>query len=93
MKADSELELSYLFRNVWIKALPHEQMVSTLKKHKNHLQTCGLLCGKSEYAELSDILARAGVVRITGSDMSRMVAGEAHDGTYPLREYCRVVEY
>lgn len=93
MKADSELELSYLFRNVWIKALPREQMVSTLKKHKNHLQTCGLLCGKSEYAELADILARAGVVRITGSDMSRMVAGEAHDGTYPLREYCRVVEY
>ncbi len=93
VKTDSELELSYLFRNVWIKALPREHIVTNLKKHKNHLQTCGLLCGKSEYTELADDLARAGVVRITGSNMSRTVAGEAHDGTYPLREYCRVVEY
>lgn len=93
VKEDRELELSYLFRNVWIKALPRQQIVSALKKHKNHLQTCGLLCGNEERAELTDALARAGVVRITGSDMSRTVAGEAHDGTYPLREYCRVVEY
>lgn len=93
VKTDRELELSYLFRNVWIKALPHKQIVSALKKHKNHLQTCGLLCGKTERAELADALARAGVVRITDSDMSRTVAGEAHDGTYPLREYCRVVEW
>ncbi len=93
LKADSELELSYLFRNVWIKALPREQIVPVLKKHKNHLQTCGLLCGNGERAELADMLARAGVVRITDSYMSRTVAGEAHDGTYPLREYCRVVEY
>ncbi len=93
VKPDSELELSYLFRNVWIKALPREQIVSTLKKHKNHLQTCGLLCADKERSELADVLARAGVVRITDSDMSRTVAGEAHDGTYPLREYCRVVEW
>lgn len=93
VKTDSELELSYLFRSVWVKALPREQIVVVLKKHKNHLQTCGLLCEKSEREVLADTLARAGVVRITDGDMSRTVAGEAHDGTYPLREYSRVVEW
>ena len=39
IKEDSELELSYLFRNVWVKALPRKQIIHTLKKHKNHLQT------------------------------------------------------
>ncbi|MBQ8814538.1 MAG: acyl-CoA reductase [Lachnospiraceae bacterium] len=92
IRQDSELELSYLFRNVWIKALPRRKMIETIKKHKNHLQTCGLLCGEAERAELAGLLARAGIVRITGSDMSRMVAGEAHDGTYPLWEYSRIVE-
>lgn len=38
-------------------------------------------------------LARAGVVRITGpGEMSRTIAGEAHDGDYPLQLYSRVVE-
>lgn len=92
IKKDHELELSYLFRNVWVKALPHGDIITQLKKHKNHLQTCGLLCGEDERSMLADYLAKAGVVRITGSDMSRMVAGEAHDGTYSLREYTRIVE-
>lgn len=92
IKDDSELELSYMFRNVWVKALPHEEIIQNLKKHKNHLQTCGLLCGEKERGELASLLAKAGVVRITGADMSRMVAGEAHDGTYPLQEYSRIVE-
>ena len=42
--------------------------------------------------ELADLLGTAGVVRITGSEMSRMIPGEAHDGSYPLREYSRIVE-
>ena len=92
IKEDSELELSYLFRNVWVKALPRHQIIPNLKKHKKHIQTCGLLCAESEKEELADILARTGVVRITGSNMSRTIAGEAHDGTYPLREYSRIVE-
>ncbi len=92
IKEDHELEVSYLFRNVWVKALPRRQVIPTLKKHKRHLQTCGLLCAEAEREELADLLARAGIVRITGSNMSRTVAGEAHDGTYPLREYSRMVE-
>lgn len=92
IKQDRELELSYLFRNVWVKALPHNQLIGSLKKHKNHLQTCGLLCAEEEREVLGGLLARAGIVRITGSNMSRTIAGEAHDGTYPLREYSRIVE-
>ncbi len=92
IKKDSELELSYLFRNVWIKRLPREEMIRALKKHKNHLQTCGLLCPKEDKESLTRLLAKAGIVRITGPNMSRTFAGEAHDGTYPLREYSRVVE-
>lgn len=92
IKEDSGLELSYLFRNVWIKRMPRRELVKRLKRHKGHLQTCGLLCGQGEKEELSELLGIAGVVRITGSDMSRMIPGEAHDGTYPLREYSRIVE-
>ncbi len=93
MRKDSELELSYLFRNVWVKKLPREHIISSLKKHKNHLQTCGLFCSEEDSRELRRLLATAGVVRITGADMSRTLPGEAHDGTYALREYTRVVEY
>lgn len=93
IKYDSELELSYLFRNVWVKKLPSQNLIKTIKKHKNHLQTCGLLCPDLEREELAHLLANAGIVRITGADMSRTIPGEAHDGTYPLREYSRVVEW
>jgi len=89
---DQELMLSYLFRNVWIKALPHQQLITTLKKHKNHLQTCGLLCSAAQKETLAKYIAASGGVRITGADMSRMIPGEAHDGCYPLREYTRIVE-
>jgi len=92
IKEDQELELSYMFRNAWIKSLPHEKIIDKIKKHKNHLQTCGLLCSSHEKSELSELLAKAGIVRITGSDMSRMIPGEAHDGIYPLQAYSRVVE-
>lgn len=92
IQEDSELALSYLFRNVWIKRMPRQEIVERLKRHKGHLQTCGLLCGFEEKAELAALLGTAGVVRITGSEMSRMIPGEAHDGMYPLREYSRIVE-
>lgn len=90
----AELELSYLYRNVWVKRLPRAEIIHTLKPCKNHLQTAGLLCDSSQkYGEIAGLLAKAGVVRISrAGNMSRTVAGEAHDGTYPLREYSRIVE-
>ncbi|MCH5151394.1 MAG: acyl-CoA reductase [Clostridiales bacterium] len=92
VKEDRELELSYTFRNVWVKALPHDKIVQSLKKQKGYLQTCGLLCDVSEKQSLADRLISAGVVRVTGGDLSRTFFGEAHDGTYPLREYTKIVE-
>ena len=86
-------ELSYMFRNCWIKPLPRTNIVSALKPSKGYLQTVGLLCSESDRLSLSDKLIKAGVVRITyGSDMSRTIPGEAHDGKYALRRYCKVAE-
>ena len=90
---DSQLELGLLAGNCWVKPLPRDQIVPRLKPRKGYLQTAGLLCPEGERAALSALLARAGVVRVTGpGDMSRTVPGEAHDGTYPLAAYTRIVE-
>ena len=90
---DNELELSYLAGNCWVKPLPRERIIPVLKPKKGYLQTAGLLCAPSERAALGELLARAGLVRITEpGEMSRTIPGEAHDGTYPLREYSRIVE-
>lgn len=85
---DQELTLSYLFRNVWIR----QQLISKLKKHKNHLQTCGLLCSHAQKEALVKNIYAPGVVRITDAYMLRMIPGEAYDGVYPLRKYSRIVE-
>lgn len=92
-KDDSDLELSYMYRNVWIKRLPMHQ-IHTLKKYKNHLQTAAVLTtDMDKQEEITRRLAHAGIVRITSAgNMNRMTCGEAHDGTYALREYSRIVE-
>ena len=90
---DSKLELGWLGGNIWVKPLPRENIVPALKPMKGYLQTAGLLCPAQERPLLSGKLARAGLVRITeAGEMSRTIPGEAHDGTYPLREYSRIVE-
>lgn len=90
---DHKLELSMLFRNVWVKPLPRHLIINYIKPHKNHLQTVGLLCAQDDIIELSNILANAGITRVTkAGDMSRIIVGEAHDGKYALREYSRLVE-
>ncbi len=90
---DHELELSMLFRNVWVKRLPRDRIISNLKPHKNHLQTAGVMCQPKDFQDISERLIQAGIVRITKpGEMSRMIIGEAHDGMYPLRSYSRIVE-
>ena len=43
--------------------------------------------------KIENKLAAVGVTRLTtAGHMSRTVSGEAHDGTYALREYSRIVE-
>ena len=82
-----------MFGNCWVKALPREEILPALKPKKRLLQTCGLLCAPEEREALGDLLARAGVVRVTEpGEMSRTIPGEAHDGIYPLAAYMRIVE-
>lgn len=90
---DRILEPSHMFCNVWVKPLPEREILKVLKPYRGYLQTAGLLCHEKDYASLKRQLIRAGVVRITGSGgMSSMTAGGTHDGEYPLRRYCKVVE-
>lgn len=90
---DGELELSYLYRNVWVKRLPLDRL-HTLKRYKDYLQTAAVMTADPERREkICRTLASIGVIRITSAgNMSRTVCGEAHDGTYALRAYSRIVE-
>lgn len=90
---DGALTLSLLGGNCWVKPLPREDLIRRLRPERGRLQTAGLLCPPGEWEVLAALLARAGVVRITEpGEMSRTLPGEAHDGTYPLQEYSRIVE-
>ncbi len=90
--ADSELELSDMMCSVLVKKLPRRDILTVLRRKKNYLQTAGLICPAADREELSQILARSGVTRITtAGGMSEYFAGEAHDGEYPLRRYTRIV--
>lgn len=93
VKEDNKLELSYLFQNIWIKALKKEDIVNVLKENKNLLQTVSINKNLNDKEDIIRLLAKAGAVRITAlGDNSRMLAGESHDGEYVLRRYIRIVE-
>ncbi len=89
---DSRLELSGQFGHCLVKRLPKEQLVSKLRREKGRLQTAGLICPEEKRTELTKLLARCGVTRITTAGaMSEPLGGESHDGEYPLRRYVRLV--
>ncbi len=89
-----DLELSRLYRDLWIRRLPLERLYD-LRRYKGYLQTAAVLTRDPEKRRsISRILGDAGVVRIVSAgNMSRAIPGEAHDGLYALREYTRIVEY
>jgi hypothetical protein len=90
---DNILELSLLFRNVWIKMLPNNDIIKVIKLHKSHLQSVSIMAPKKKYDEYVTKFVQAGLVRIKKSDeLSEVILGESHDGMYPLRLYSRVVE-
>jgi hypothetical protein len=90
---DNTLELSLLFRNVWIKMLPKQDIVKVIKPHKSHLQSVSVMAPKKKYGDYVTKFVQAGLVRIKKSDqLSEVILGESHDGIYPLRLYSRVVE-
>ena len=89
---DSKLELSPMFGNVLVKPLPRAKLLPVLRRAKPYLQTAGLGCAVSEREALIKLLIRAGVTRVTfPGSMSESIPGEAHDGSYPLQRYLRLV--
>lgn len=93
INTDSKLELSHMFRNCWVKPLLRNDIVRVLKENKGYLQTVGLICKDEDRELLVKELIKAGVVRIThGGNMSEVIPGGTHDGEYPLRRYCKIVE-
>ena len=89
---DHGLELSGMFGDCLVKPLPRERLFSALRSRKGVLQTAGLLCREEERGFFTDLLIRAGVVRVTrAGTMSEPFPGEGHDGEYPLRRYVRMV--
>ncbi|MDR2615206.1 MAG: acyl-CoA reductase [Oscillospiraceae bacterium] len=91
-RGDRRLESAPAPRVPWVKALPRGELIWTLRPHKNHLQTVGLLCADDERGELTRALFRAGAVRVTsGERMSRAEPSAPHDGEWPLRRYVKLV--
>lgn len=90
---DSNLTLSNLFRNVWIKPLVKDKLIDNLKPYKNHLQTVCLISNKEERTNIISLLEKTGVTRIVKPEnMQRFIIGENHDGMYALREYSKIID-
>ena len=88
---DSKLESSIMYRNIWVKPLKKDALI-TLRPYKSYLQTAALICAEQEHAELSQKLLQAGLVKISdGFEMSNYAFGEAHDGVFTLRCYTKLV--
>lgn len=89
---DSELVLSFLFRNVWIKPLPAEKIIETLKPYRGYLQSCALLVDEETRSQVLPLFLKAGLTRIAGPHLSLSLPLEAHDGEYALLRYSRLVD-
>ena len=93
VKEDNKLELSYLYQNIWIKALKEDNIIKVLKPNKNLLQTVSINNKLLNKQKIADALIKAGATRVVPlGENSRMISGESHDGEYPLRRYSRIVE-
>ncbi|MGD9787887.1 MAG: acyl-CoA reductase [Sulfuricellaceae bacterium] len=88
------LRASPLYRSLWIKPLLPRDMAATLRPMRPWLQTAGLACELTRFADLSSRLIAAGVSRITrvGEQLGGY-AGAPHDGVYALQRYCRRVSF
>jgi phenylacetate-coenzyme A ligase PaaK-like adenylate-forming protein len=89
------LRASPLYRTVWVKPLPREDILPVLRPLRKYLQTVGLACDLASLAELSGAFISAGVLRTT--QIGRMVGGsymgEPHDGAYALQRFTRRITF
>ena len=88
------LNASPLYRTIWIKPLPRNHIVQTLRPLKVYLQTVGLACEASEVEVLTKEFYLAGVQRIRAvGEMTDSYLGEPHDGVFALERYCQRITY
>lgn len=86
----SSLRPSPLYRTIWLKPLPSENIVSVLEPFRTYLQSAGLACERAELFDLSTKLFQAGVTRVMPpGKMLDGYAGQPHDGVYALQRYAR----
>ncbi|WP_394938153.1 acyl-CoA reductase [Psychromicrobium sp. YIM B11713] len=89
----SALQASPLYRTIWVKPLPREKIVATLRPMRRYLQTTGLAASRPDTAVLSRAFFAAGVQRITlPGEMLGGYDGEPHDGVYALQRYSRRID-
>lgn len=90
--SDSNLELSPMMCNVLVKPLPRDEMAGMLYRSRYYLQTAGLICPDEDRADITEILLKGGLIRVTrAANMSAYFPGECHDGEYALGRYMRTV--
>ena len=86
------LRASPLFRTLWVKPLPADRILPTLRPIRRYLQTVGLAPGRGDTDMLTRSLIAAGALRITAvGTMHDSYPGEPHDGEHALRRYSRRV--
>lgn len=86
------LRTSPLYRTVWVKPLPRQDIVATLRPMRRYLQTVALAADLFETATLARSFLAAGALRVTPvGSMLDSYSGEPHDGVYALTRYSRRV--
>lgn len=86
----SSLRPSPLYRTIWVKPLPSNNIVAVLEPFRTYLQSAGLACTRAELYDLSTKLFQAGVTRVMPpGKMLEGYAGQPHDGVYALQRYAR----
>lgn len=86
----SALMASPLYRTIWVKPLPADKIIATLRPLRGYLQSVGLAAEVSELPALTRAFQAAGALRIRPlGKMLESYAGEPHDGEYALSRYCR----
>jgi phenylacetate-coenzyme A ligase PaaK-like adenylate-forming protein len=84
------LMASPLYRTIWLKPLPADKIIQTLRPLRGYLQSVGLASDVAQFPSLTRAFQAAGALRIR--PLGKMIdsySGEPHDGEYALSRYCR----
>ena len=89
---DASLETSPLYRTVLVKPIKRSEIIGTLRPYRSYLQSAGLAALSGEINEISGLLYKSGVTRVTSAGkMAYGYTGEPHDGVFALMQYVRRV--